>query len=155
MAAQGVYPVYNCKLKVGVKGLASSDNDLKEIAELESIDIKIDAEAEEWKTMSSEGWASAMLTAKAYSIEAKGKRSIGDPANDYIFGTAFKNGLDCGTKFNLVFPDGGILKGDVIVNVASVGGGEATAIGAIEFTLKGNGKPQYVAATPANPGGKG
>ena len=40
--------------------------------------------------MDAKGWAKAAMTGKKLGFSFKGKRSVGDPANDYIAGLAWK-----------------------------------------------------------------
>ncbi|MBU3205572.1 hypothetical protein KPL33_01085 [Clostridium algidicarnis] len=148
MAFTGVFPVYNLKFKIGTKGKASAlPADMKEIADLESFGISIDGKVEEWTSMTTAGWTRALMTGKAFSISLKGKRNVGDPGNDYIAATAWKDGLDCSTKGEIEFPDGGKLTFDCVIDVKNVGGGDSTNVAPLEFDLKGDGKPVYTPGT--------
>ena len=155
---QGVYPIYNCKFRIGIKGLSSGDGDMKEVAELENLGIKIDGTVETWTSMSSQGWSNSLMTGKSFSVEGKGKRSVGDPGNDYIHGIAYKDGLDCNTVGDITFPDGSKLTFNAVANVTNPGGDDATKVAPLEFTLQGQGKPVYTPAqapkTYANGEGK-
>lgn len=146
MATTGVYPVYNTKFKVGIKGKESKDEDMKTIADMESFSMSIDGTVEEWTPMTTSGWKRSLMTGKAFSISLKGKRNIGDPGNDYIHSTTFKDGLDCSTKAVVEFPDGSKLEFDCVISVTNDGGGDSTNVAPLEFDLKGDGKPIY---TPA------
>ena len=143
MAFTGVFPVYNLKFKVGTKGKTSSDTDMKEIADLESFGISIDGKVEDWTSMTTAGWSRALMTGKSFSVSLKGKRNVGDPGNDYVANTAWKDGLDCSTKGEIEFPDGAKLAFDCVIDVKNVGGGDSTNVAPLEFDLKGDGKPEY------------
>ncbi|MBB6696247.1 phage tail tube protein [Clostridium algidicarnis] len=144
----GVFPVYNLKFKIGTKGKASElPADMKEIADLESFGISIDGKVEEWTSMTTAGWTRALMTGKAFSISLKGKRNVGDAGNDYIANTAWKDGLDCSTKGEIEFPDGGKLAFNCVIDVKNVGGGDSTNVAPLEFDLKGDGKPVYTPGT--------
>lgn len=150
MAFSGVFPVYNLKFKIGTKGKISTEEDMAEIADLESFGISIDGGVEDWTSMTTAGWARALMTGKKFSIDMKGKRNVGDKGNDYIADTAWKDGLDCSSKGEIEFPDGAKLAFDCVVSVTNVGGGDSTNVAPLEFTLQGDGKPKYTpAATPA------
>lgn len=148
MAFSGVFPVYNIKFKVGTKGKEStSPSDMAVIADMESFSISIDGTVEEWTPMDTDGWARALMTGKKFSIGLKGKRDVGDKGNDYVANIAWKDGLDCSTKGEIEFPDGGKLAFDCVINVKNVGGGDSTNVAPLEFDMQGDGKPTY---TPAS-----
>lgn len=148
MSSLGVFPVYNVMFKIGTKGRASTAADMKEVADMESFEISIDGGAEEWTPMTTNGWSRALMTAKKFSVSLKGKRNIGDPGNDYIAGTAWKDGLDCSTKGEVVFPDGSKLEFDCVLDVKAINGGDSTSVAPLEFDMIGDGRPVY---TPVNP----
>lgn len=148
MVFSGVFPVYNIKFKVGTKGKEStSPSDMAVIADMESFSISIDGTVEEWTPMDTDGWARALMTGKKFSIGLKGKRNVGDKGNDYVANIAWKDGLDCSTKGEIEFPDGGKLAFDCVINVKNVGGGDSTNVAPLEFDMQGDGKPTY---TPAS-----
>lgn len=148
MAFVGVFPVYNLVFKIGTKGKASEEADMAEIADLESFGISIEGSVENWTPMTTAGWARALMTGKSFSIDMKGKRSVGDEGNDYVADIAWKDGLDCSTKGEIEFPDGAKLAFDCVINVTNVGGGDSTNVAPLEFTMQGDGRPVY---TPAKP----
>ncbi|WP_346893513.1 phage tail tube protein [Clostridium sp. UBA871] len=147
MAFSGVFPVYNLKFKIGTKGKASTEQDMVAISEMESFSISIDGTVEEWTSMTNSGWASSLMTGKKYTIGLNGKRCVGDPGNDYVANTAWKDGLDCSTKGEVEFPDGAKLTYDCVINVKNVGGGDSTNVAPLEFEMQGDGKPTYTPAT--------
>lgn len=146
MDFSGAYPVYKTKLKIGIKGLASTETDMVTVADIESIGLSSEGNVESWTPMTSDGWSRNMMTGKSFSVEVTGKRNIGDPGNDYIAGTAWKDGLDCTTKCEIINPDGSKLEFDCVIDVTNPGGGDSTNVTPLEFTLQGDGKPVY---TPA------
>lgn len=147
MAFVGVFPVYNLKFKIGTKGKTSEEADMAEIADLESFGISIEGSVENWTPMTTAGWARALMTGKSFSIDMKGKRSVGDKGNDYVADIAWKDGLDCSTKGEIEFPDGAKLAFDCVINVTNVGGGDSTNVAPLEFTMQGDGRPVYTPAT--------
>lgn len=147
MAFVGVFPVYNLVFKIGTKGKASEEADMAEIADLESFGISIEGSVENWTPMTTAGWARALMTGKSFSIDMKGKRSVGDEGNDYVADIAWKDGLDCSTKGEIEFPDGAKLAFDCVINVTNVGGGDSTNVAPLEFTMQGDGRPVYTPAT--------
>lgn len=146
MAFTGVFPVYNLKFKIGTNGKASESGDMAVIADMETFSISIDGTVEEWTPMDTSGWARALMTGKKFTVGLNGKRNVGDPGNDYVANTAWKDGLDCSTKGEIEFPDGAKLTFNCVINVKNVGGGDSTNVAPLEFDMQGDGKPTY---TPA------
>ena len=146
MSSLGVFPVYDLKFKIGMNGKSSEDQQMVTIADMESFSPSIDGTVEKWTTMTTAGWARSLMKGKAFSISLKGKRSVGDPGNDYVAGLAWKDGLACSTKAEIEFPDGAKLSFDCVVDVKTPFGGDSTNVSTLEFDLVGDGKPTY---TPA------
>lgn len=143
----GVYPVFNNKFRIGIKGLASNEEtDMKPIADLENFSPSFDNGVEEWTPMDQEGWIRRMMTGKGFSIDLSGKRNIGDAGNDYVAGLLFKTGQDVETIFEWEFPSGAKARFNCIVNVTNVSGGDSTNVGALEFSVMSNGKPAFFPA---------
>lgn len=148
MAKTGVYPVFENKFKIGVKGRSStSPDDLKTISDLETFSVAIDGNIEEWSPMEAEGWKRRMVTGKALTITLSGKRCIGDEGNDYVADNAWGTGSSCDTKFEWEFPSGAKLAFDCVLNVTNPGSGDSTNVAALEFEVQSDGKPEY---TPAS-----
>ena len=141
-----VYPVHNNVFRFGTKGLESTDADLVVPLDLENFAPSIDGTVEEWYSMDAKGWAKSSMTGKKLSFSFKGKRSVGDPGNDYIAGLAWKFGQDVMTKFEWTMVSGAKLACDVVVNVTTPGGGDTTNIDTLEFEVTGYGAPTF---TPA------
>ena len=147
-----VYPVHNNKFKFGTNGLASEEEQMVMPKDLENFSPSIDGTVEEWYAMDAEGWAKASMTGKKLSFEFKGKRSVGDPGNDYIAGLAWKFGQDVMTKFEWEMVSGAKLECDAVINVTTPGGGDATNIDGLEFEVICYGKPTFTPA-PAQSAG--
>ena len=94
-----VYPVHNNVFKFGIKGRESAEEDMAVPLDLENFAPTIDGTVEEWYSMDAKGWAKAAMTGKKLGFSFKGKRSVGDPANDYIASLSWKFGQDVMTKF--------------------------------------------------------
>ncbi|MFT8313175.1 MAG: hypothetical protein ABF633_02850 [Clostridium sp.] len=146
----GVYPVYGIGFKVGKNGLASAEADMVGIKDMETLTFKISGKTEDWNPLDAGGWARHLMTSKDLTITLKGKRSVGDPGNDYIAGVAWKDGLDCSSKFEIDFPDGSKLEFPCIIDVTNPGGGDSASASGLEFDAKCDGKPTYTAA-PVGP----
>lgn len=144
-----VYPVYDNEFEIGLKGLASEEADMAIIAEIENFAPSIDGGVEEWNSMSAKGWGNAMMTSKKLSFSFSGKRAYGDPGNDYVAGLAWKSGNDVVTKFKWIMPSGAVVKFDCVVNVTTPGGGDSTAVEALEFEILCKGKPDFTPAPSA------
>jgi len=146
MAFAGVFPVYGIEFKIGTKGRTSTATDMATIADMESFGLSIDGNVEEWTPMTTDGWKKALMTGKGFSFDMKGKRCVGDKGNDYVAESTWKDGLDCSTKGEVVFPDGSKLTFDCVLNVTNPGGGDSTNVAPLEFTMVGDGKPTFVAS---------
>jgi hypothetical protein len=142
----GVFPVFNIEFKIGTAGRESESGDMKIIKDMETFEISIDTNVEEWTPMETEGWMRRLATGKGFGITLNGKRHVGDPGNDYVANTAWASGLDCSSKFEIVFPDTSALAFDCIVNVSAPNGGDSTNVSALEVEIMSDGKPTY---TPA------
>lgn len=143
----GVFPVFDIEFKVGTAGINSEDDSMKTIADMESFSLAIEGNTQTWNPMDTKGWQRALMTGKALTISLNGKRNVGDEGNDYVASVAFKDGLDCSTKFSVNFPDGSSLTGNCVLDVKSVLGGESTDVAPLEFDMIVDGKPTY---TPAS-----
>lgn len=146
-----VYPVYNNKFKIGKAGIESAEADMVIIANLENFAPSIEGGVEEWNPMEAEGWGDAMMTNKKLSFSFTGKRTYGDPGNDYVAGLAWKSGNDVVTKFEWELPSGAKVTFTCIVNVTTPGGGDSTAVDALEFEVKCKGKPSFTPAPAPAP----
>lgn len=144
--AAKTYPVFNNKFKIGKEGLASTEASMVIIANLENFAPSIEGGIEEWNPMEAEGWGDAMMTSKKLSFSFSGKRTYGDPGNDYVAGLAWKTGNNVVTKFEWELPSGAKVAFDCIVNVTTPGGGDSTALDGLEFEVLCKGKPAF---TPA------
>lgn len=148
MAAKtGVYPVYENKFKIGIKGRASqTTSDMQPIAEMESFGVAIDGNTVEWSPMEQEGWVRRMVTGKSLTITLSGKRHIGDAGNDYVANNAWGTGGSCDSKFAWEFPSGAKLEMNCVLNVTNPGGGESRDGTPLEVEILSDGKPTF---TPA------
>lgn len=142
-----VYPVHNNRFKFGINGMESTDAEMVMPKDLENFAPTIDGTVEEWYAMDAEGWAKAAMTGKKLGFSFKGKRSVGDPGNDYIAGLAWKFGNDVMTKFEWEMISGTKLNCSVVVNVTSPGGGDSTNIDSLEFDVICYGKPEIIPAS--------
>lgn len=152
VVTSGVFPVFNIVFKVGIKGRASTEQEMVVIKEMETFQISIDGNVEEWTPMETEGWMRRLMTGKSFTLTLNGKRHVGDPGNDYVANTAWKSGLDCSTKFQVDFPSGAKLEFDCVLNVTEAEGGDSTAVAALSVEAMSDGRPTY---TPPAGGGDG
>ena len=139
----GVFPVHNNIFKINTAGRSGTEPTLVTIADLTTFGVSIEGTNEEWFPLDQEGWARQANTGKKMSISLSGKRNFGDPGNDYIAGMLTKTGKDCETSFEWTLPDGSKLAGNCIVNLTNPGGGDSTALMALEFELLFDGKPTF------------
>lgn len=147
MAANGkVYPVHNNKFKFGTAGLDSAEEEMVVPQDLTNFAPAIDGTTEDWFAMDAEGWSKSAVVGKKLSFSFQGKRSVGDPGNDYIAGLALKMGQDAMTKFEWEMVSGAKMTFDCVVNVTTPGGGDTAALDTLEFEVICYGKPSF---TPA------
>lgn len=143
----GVFPVNVNQFEVNVGTEAAED--WATVAELEECTVTIENNTETWKSFANGGWESALVTGKSAKIDIKGKRFVGDKGNDFIAGKLMANGQDAYIPARITVADGKVLTWkQMACAVANAGtGGSATAVGALEATLTGNGKPTLTQAT--------
>lgn len=136
----GVYPVFENEFKIGISGKASTDEQMKTIADLENFSVALDNNVQEWTPMTTQGWVRRLQTGKGFSITLSGKRNVGDEGNDYVAGLMFKSGQDVNSKFEWIMPDGTSIKFDCVVNISSAGGA-STDVDVLEFEVMSDGAP--------------
>lgn len=142
----GVYPCYENQFQINT-GASGSTEAMKNIADTESFSVSFDNGVEEWTPFETEGWVRRLMTAKSVTISVKGKRNVGDAGNDAVAALAWLNGRNVEKDFQWTFPDGTVVKfTGAVINVTSVGGGDSTNVGPLEFDVMSNGKPTV---TPA------
>ena len=136
----GVYPVFENEFKIGIKGKASTTEEMKTIADLENFSVALDNNVQEWTPMTTQGWVRRLQTGKGFSITLSGKRNVGDDGNDYVAGLMFKSGQDVNSKFEWIMPDGTSIAFDCVVNISSAGGA-STDVDVLEFEVMSDGAP--------------
>lgn len=141
----GVFPCYKNQFQIGTdKDTATG------IKDAESFSVSFDNGVEEWTPFDTEGWVRRLMTAKGITISVSGKRSVGDPGNDYVAEKAFANGRNAEGYFGWIFPDGTTVSWDeAVYNVTNIGAGDSTAVGPLEFDIMSNGKPTITQPTEA------
>lgn len=134
----GVFPVHANDFEV----MTGPDTWVK-VAELEEVNMTIDNTTETWTTFASGGWDSALVTGKSAKIEFKGKRCIGDAGNDFIANKMMETGENAYIPARILRPDGKTITWEKMACAVDNDGssGKATAVGALEGTLTGHGKP--------------
>ena len=144
-----VFPVHNNKFKFGIKGLNSAEEDMVLPKDLINFSPSIDGTVEEWYAMDAEGWAKANVTGKKLSFSFQGKRSVGDPGNDYIAGMMLAMGDAAMTQFEWEMVSGAKLAFPCVINVTTPGGGDTTNLDSLEFEVICYGKPNFTPAATA------
>lgn len=142
----GVFPVYDLKFKIGIKGETSAVSDMKEIAEMDNFSMSVTSDTQEWNPMEAKGWRKLLVTAKALTISLSGKRNYGDEGNDYIASLALKNGRNCCSKFEIEFPNGDKLEVNCVIKVTNWVGGASTDVQPLEFDVESDGEPIFTQA---------
>ena len=140
---EGIYPVSDVEFRIGTKGLNSTTSDMVIVKDMETFGVSIDNGVEEFIPMDQAGWSRRLVTSKSMTITLNGKRSYGDPGNDYVASMAYALGPEATTKCEVEFPDGSALAMNAVINVTESGGGDSSAISALSFELMSDGKPTY------------
>ena len=140
-----VYPVNANSIKVKAHSQETGGT-YNTVADMESATINVDTGVETWYGLAEGGWQKALATSKALTIDMAGKRSYGDAGNDLIAGMWNTNGVNALVDVELDLPDGAKLNFTAVVQVTNIWGGDATAVGALEFSLICDGEPEYTEA---------
>lgn len=142
MINNGVYPCYENQFKVG-----PSKEEAASPSELDNFSVSFSNGVETWTPFTSEGWQSALQTAKSITISVSGKRDIGNEGNDFVAGKMMANGQQAYGYFCWILPDGTQVEWEkAVYDVKNVGGGGSTDVAALEFDVISNGKPTVTAA---------
>ena len=141
-----VYPVNANSIKVK-KHSSTASGEYATIADMESASIAVDTGVETWYGLAEGGWQKALATSKALTVDMAGKRSYGDTGNDLIASMWNTNGVDALADVEISLPDGAKLTFTAVVQVTNIWGGDATAVGVLEFSLICDGKPEYTEGT--------
>lgn len=139
----GVYPCYENQFLVGATKETATT-----ISETENFSVSIDNGVEQWTPFTSEGWQSALQTAKAITISVSGKRDIGDSGNDFVAGKWLANGQKAYGYFCWNLPDGTKVEWDkAVYSVTNISSGDSTGVAPLEFDIMSNGKPNVTTTT--------
>ncbi|MFT9056884.1 MAG: hypothetical protein ABF449_09740, partial [Ethanoligenens sp.] len=93
------------------------------------------------------GWQRALKTGKSLTIAHKGQRNEGDPGNDLIAEMLLATGSACTIPYEVDFPSGAKLTGNVVVDLSTPFGGASTDISALEWDAVFDGEPTWTAAS--------
>lgn len=141
----GVYPVHNNIFKISSNG-RTLPSTFVTIKDLETFELSVESNTEEWTPMDLEGWARQAVTGKKLSVAFSGKRNYGDPGNDYIAGTLLSTGQACESVFEWTLPTGAKLTMNCVISLTTPAGGDSTNIDTLEFDILSDGLPVF---TPA------
>lgn len=137
-----VYPVNELVFKINTAG-RTLPGTFVQIADMESFGLSFDNGVEEWTPMETGGWMRRLMTSKSVTVSLAGKRNYGDAGNDYVAGKAHVNGNDANSVIRIEFPDGSEFEMPCVLNVTSAGGGDSSAVAALEFEAMSDGRPTY------------
>ncbi len=138
----GVYTVKDLVFKIDI-GSPGSPNFVT-IKDVETMKVSLKGTVEKWTPMDQGGFARNLMTAKEFSIEHSGKRNIGDPGNDFIFGTMLQVGTACNSTETITFPNGDILSFPCVIDLTGAFGGDSTKVTALDWSAHADGKPTYI-----------
>ena len=89
----GAFPEFDLGFKIGIKGLASTEEEMVTIKDMESFSLAIEGNTQKWSTLDMAGWSRALMTGKGLTISLKGKRNVGDPGNNYVSSITCRGGV--------------------------------------------------------------
>lgn len=136
-----VYAVHEVTVQIDTTPLAVPT--LAEITDLESVELTINNEVQDWTSLDKGGWKSRLITGKDLELSFSGKRNTGDTGNDYVAGLADKMSTDLETTITLTIPGGETVTIPGTVEVTSIYGGESLDVGMLEFNFLSNGAPTF------------
>lgn len=145
MPGTGVFPVHNNVFKINTEG-RTTPGTFVTIRDLETFQLSVEGNTEEWTPMDLQGWARQAVTGKKLTISFSGKRHYGDQGNDYIAEKLLATGQDCESQFEWQLPNGAKLTMDCVINLTTPAGGDSTNIDSLEFDILSDGLPTF---TPA------
>lgn len=148
----GVFAVYENQFKIGTAGLASTEEQMVPIADMEQFSVSIENTRHEWTSMTAGGFPDGLVTGKKVKINITGKRHRGDAGNDYVAGLQFAIGQDVKTYLDWYFPGEGTIRFKIDVSVTKCGTGNSTDVGPLEFDCDVCGKP--IVKEDAEPAGE-
>ena len=142
-----VYPANKLVFKVDTSAAPHTTPTMVIVSDVESIEPKLKGELKTWNPLDQGGWQRALITGKSLTISHKGKRNEGDPGNDLIANMLMAVGSDATIPYELDFPSGAKLTGNVVVDLSTPFGGASTDVSALEWDAVFDGKPTFTAAS--------
>lgn len=142
-----VYPAHGLTFKIDSSEPPHTAPALVIVKDVESIEPKLKGEVKTWSPLDQQGWQRALMTGKSLTISHKGKRNEGDPGNDAIAALLLSTGGDCTIAYEIDFPSGAKLTGNVVVDISTPFGGASADISGLDWDAIFDGKPTFTAAT--------
>ncbi|MFT9056114.1 MAG: hypothetical protein ABF449_05750 [Ethanoligenens sp.] len=139
-----VYPTHGLTFKIGKAGDTSASLVVKDVT---SIEPKLKGQVKTWNPLDQHGWQRALMTGKGLTIAHKGQRNEGDPGNDLIAGMLMAIGSACTIPYEIDFPSGSKLNGNVVIDLSTPFGGAATDLSSLEWDAVMDGEPTWTAAS--------
>ena len=104
------------------------------VANLESLELSVDGNVQDWFDWGGEGFAKNLKTAQKVTLNGTAKVTDGDTGNDYLRGLMFAVCHEAQTNFRIILADGYSIKAGCNVNVTG-GLGAAEDVDQIEFEI--------------------
>ena len=144
-----VYPTHGITFKVDTSPAPHETPTMSIVKDVTSIDVKLKGEVKTWSPLDQGGWQRALITGKSLTISHKGERNEGDPGNDAIADMLMAVGSGATIPYEMEFPSGAKLTGNVVVDLSTPFGGASTDVSALEWDAVFDGKPTF---TPTSGG---
>lgn len=133
------------ELEIKVYGGTLTELTSVTISDIETMDIALDSNVEEWDSIG-DVFKHAMKTGAKFGLSFDGKYNTTDAGQDNLRETWDKVGTAAERTIILEYPDASSFKITGPVAIKNFGGGKSTDIGSFSFDVTSNGKPTY---TPA------
>lgn len=144
--ASGTFPTSGNVFKINIVGRTANPGDYVTIKDIESFKISVDTKTEEWYPIDLAGWVRQAVVGKKLTISLSGKRSYGDPGNDFLAGTLLSIGQTVQSSFSWTLPNGANITFDCVISIKTPSGGDVVSIDDLEVDILSDGLPVYTAA---------
>lgn len=134
------YAVHQLVIEVNTTPLATAT--WAEVKDVETADISVNGNVEEWNSMDADGWMRRMRTGIDMTIAFSGKRNFTNVGNDYIAGLALLLNTSVNTQVRITTSGAGgsvVYTIPCVIDVSAMLGGDSTAVGILEWTAMSSG----------------
>lgn len=136
-------PVNRIVVRVGTKGLASEDEDVKVLNDLRSFELTIEYGTEDYNTFESGEYQYSDIITKAVGMSWSQNRIVGDDVSDYLESTMFGELEDAYTAIEFTLPGGYGMRGAFLLKPGAIGG-DAPNLLIQQFEAALSGRPEII-----------